>query len=129
MSQLVALFDIDDTLCDTTGQTNLDLRKVFNDGREIITDYTSERCQAYMRREIRRIRSQPGWWTNLPRLNDGFQLYNLMQSEGVEIEILTKMPETYPLALWEKLQWRKKNTPRANNINLTLNKKDTSQTF
>ncbi len=123
MKNLVALFDMDDTLCDTNGQRERDLRKFLSDESEIVTDYLSPKCPLHVKKLLREVISQPHWWENLPKMKDGFQLYDLMKSEGITIEILTKMPETYPLALWEKLVWCKKNTPEVDNINLTLKKR------
>jgi hypothetical protein len=123
MKQLVALFDMDDTLCDTTSQKIREVEKYLPNEKNFSVNYCSPECTLQIRNLLRHTMSQPGWWQNLPKLNDGFELYDLMRSEGINIEIVTKMPETYPLALWEKLSWCKKNTPDADNINLTLKKR------
>jgi len=108
MKQLVALFDMDDTLCDTSGQRARDLMKISEEGAEIISDFRDPRCKLYVQRQLKLIMSQPGWWENLPKLNDGFELYNLAKEEGFETQLLSKAPETYDLAWTEKKRWRDK---------------------
>jgi len=111
MRKLLALIDMDDTLCDTRGQRIRDLRKISKDESEVNPDYLSPNCPPYVQERLRLIMSQPGWWENLQKLEDGFQLYELVKSEGFETQILSKAPETYDLALTEKKKWCNKNVP------------------
>lgn len=121
MKKLVALFDMDDTLCNTRGQRIIDLRKISKNESEINPDYLSPDCPSYIKKRLRTIMSQPGWWKNLPRLKDGFELYELARSEGLETQILSKGPTTYPLAWTEKLLWCQKNVPESK-VTITLDK-------
>lgn len=105
MEQLVALFDMDDTLCDTSGQRARDLTKISEEGTEIISDFRDPRCKPYIQKQLKLIMSQPGWWENLPSLNDGFELYALAQEEGFETQIISKAPKIYDLAWTEKKRW------------------------
>lgn len=114
---------MDDTLCDTTGQKIRDVERYLPNEKNFSVDYCSPECTLQIRTLLRHTLSQPGWWENLRKLEDGFELYDLMRAEEITTEIVTKMPKTYPLALWEKLSWCKKNTPDADNINLTLKKR------
>jgi hypothetical protein len=121
MKKLVALFDMDDTLCDTAGQRERDLRKFVKEESEVVADYLSQRCPPHVKELLRMIIAQPGWWENLPRLEDGFHLYNLAQTEGLETQILSKGPTTYPLAWTEKFKWCQKHVPESK-ITITLDK-------
>lgn len=117
----VALFDMDDVLCDTSGQRARDLVKISEENTEIISDFRDPRCKPHTQRQLRLIMSQPGWWENLPKLNDGFELYNLAQEEGFETQLLSKAPETYDLAWTEKKRWRDKYA-RGSKLTLTEDK-------
>jgi len=123
MKDITILMDMDDTLCDNFGQRTRDLRKIFKNESEVIPDYRSSKCPLHVQKKLRKIMSQPGWWENLPRLEDGFELYELAKKENAEIEILTRAPRTYPLAWTEKFLWCMKNVPDVDNINLTFKKK------
>lgn len=120
MRMPVVLFDLDDTLCDTRGQRIRDLTKLFPD-EPINPDYISPGCPPHMRKALRSIMSQPGWWENLPTLKDGFEIYELAKEVGLETQILSKAPETYPLAWTEKFLWCKRNVP-GSKPTLTLEK-------
>lgn len=121
MKSLVALFDMDDTLCDTTGQRTREIEKYLPNEKKFSVDYCSPQCTPQIKNLLRTSISQPGWWENLPILQDGFDLYNLIKQEGFETHIISKAPETYPLAWTEKFLWCKKHVPESK-ITLTLDK-------
>jgi 5'(3')-deoxyribonucleotidase len=121
MKKLVALFDMDDTLCDTTSQKIREVEKYLPNEKNFSVNYCSPECTLQIRNLLRDTMSQPGWWQNLQKCEDGFELYELAKQEGYETQIISKAPETYPLAWTEKFLWCKKNTP-GSKITLTLDK-------
>ena len=85
------LFDMDGTLFDYEGQLRRDLEKLRSPNEPEITDLWDE-GNGYLKARIDLIKSVPGWWENLPRLDLGFDILTLATAIGFECEILTKGP-------------------------------------
>lgn len=111
MLQPVALFDLDGTLADYDGALDRDLHSVLPPG--FADSWRSNQELPYMKNLIRLIRSQPGWWTRLKKLDDGFKLLELLESKNFNINILTKGPYNHPNSWSEKVVWCRENVPNA----------------
>lgn len=61
------------------------------------------------------IKSQPGFWRNLPRLELGFEVVDVLREVGFNINALTKGPKAESvLPAWtEKAQWVAEHMPYA----------------
>ena len=122
---------MDGTLCDYTGQIQKDLEKMrspfekepYNIGGDVngeVPDWLDNRISA--------IKNVRGWWRNLPRLEDGFQIFDLAVKIGFTPSILTKGPFRTSLAWEEKYNWcreqidAKGHTKRAVSITITEDK-------
>jgi len=61
--------------------------------------------EPYFAKRMSLIKSIPGWWRNLPRIEEGFLVMEMARSVGYDIHILTKGPKLQPAAWAEKLEW------------------------
>lgn len=67
------------------------------------------------------IKSQPGFWRNLPRLELGFQVVDVLREIGFPINVLTKGPERVHAAWTEKVEWAAEHMPFAS-VTITRDK-------
>jgi 5'(3')-deoxyribonucleotidase len=113
----IALFDMDNTICDWDGSMVEDLKRVLPD---LYTEPNMGRSTGYLEywmgdgRNDRPewvenlmavIRTQVGWWKNLKPLRFGMWLLRHAIETGWEVNILTKGPATKPYAWSEKVEW------------------------
>lgn len=122
MTELIALFDMDDTLCDYIGQLKRDLSEFFEDPTPIIQDLYARKVSPDAKARIREIRNRPGWWANLPRLEGGIKLWQLTKDMGFSNCILTKGPYHCDNAYTEKRQWQKRELPDTKIFTITDDK-------
>jgi hypothetical protein len=104
---LVALIDMDGTLCDYQGALLRDLESLRSPGEPP----ASEADSPWLRAREQVIRRQPGWWRTLPRLQRGFDVLAELQALRFEIHVLTKGPLSTPHAWTEKLEWCQVHLP------------------
>ena len=110
----IALFDMDGTLCDYHGAMVRSLELLQSpDELPIDPCHLHGDVPSWLSERISLIRRVPGWWENLPRLDDGFAILELAIQIGFEPQILTKGPATTAIAWSEKLIWCQKNLPHA----------------
>lgn len=72
MSDKVCMFDMDDTLYDYVGQLRRDLEALQSPHEPPLPENLFRDTPAWLRRRMNLIKSQPGWWLNLPRLQLGW---------------------------------------------------------
>jgi len=77
--------------------------------RQVITDREWDIPHIKERRRL--IKTQPGFWRNLPRLEVGFQVLDLLRKHGFTLNILTKGPLHTTNAWTEKVEWAKEHVP------------------
>jgi 5'-nucleotidase len=110
----VALFDLDGTLADfdTTMKSQLEILRSPGEGlslaQEEIIMYEDV---PYMKARRRLVKSQPGFWRNLPPLKLGFQILDVCRSIGFKPHVLTKGPAKAIAAYTEKVEWCKLHLP------------------
>jgi 5'-nucleotidase len=102
MNNKVALFDMDDVLADYAGQLSRDLAKL---GVDMKPGYWwTHRVDDSTWNMITLIKSQKGWWENLPPIKSGLNLINLCADIGFQIGILTRASKIS--SAWEeKFKW------------------------
>ena len=122
MERKIALFDMDDTLCDYRGKLTRDLSESL--GKEAIADIDlfHERIPLKIREAIKEIRQQEGWWRTLPFLSSGMGLWQYLSSLGLENHIASNGPYQDTNGWKEKFEWQKLFLPEAKNITITLDK-------
>lgn len=108
----LALLDMDGTVADFDGQLQKDLAKMRGPGEpDSYEGFHRDPPHIEARKDA--IKRVPGWWRNLPPLNDGFHIYNTLIAEGYRIMVATKGPATTTGAWTEKLDWCRAHLPEA----------------
>lgn len=119
-----ALFDMDETLCDTWGKTLKDLTDYFP--QKILKElhpYEDSMPQEIKER-IKEIQNRKDWWRTLPVLEKGIQLWQYLRTLGFETALATKGPYLKPQAWGEKFQWQKELLPEADEMIITSKNKE-----
>jgi hypothetical protein len=102
----IALFDLDGSLADYTGQLKADLELLRSpDEPELGDNLWALEKLPHMDQRMRLIKAQPGWWRNLPTLADGMRVFNRAKELGFDNNVLTKGPKHHPRAWMEKVEW------------------------
>jgi hypothetical protein len=101
----IALFDMDQTLCDYMGQLNKDLEALRSPEEPKIDVFDGSEWPDYIEARIKLIKSQTGWWRNLTFLELGYEIFSISDCMGFNNQILTKGPRTTTSAWTEKVQW------------------------
>lgn len=114
----IALFDLDDTLADYSGQLEKDLRMISSDNKSQYVHFEKEKNPKWIENRKKLITSQQNWWYNLPKNKLGFDVLKMCQKLGFEIMILTKGPLSKENAWQEKVKWAKKYL--GDNVNITI---------
>ena len=109
---LIALVDMDNTLCDYHGTLTRDLDAIRSPG-EPPTDYQYDASPLHIRERARIIRRQPDWWFNLPPIPSGFAVLELLKKYDYELHILSRSPWSTPNGAGEKIRWAQKHRREA----------------
>jgi 5'-nucleotidase len=109
----IALFDMDGSLADYEGQLAKDMELLRSPNEEEFYLY-DQNAPEWFKNRITLIKSKPGWWLNLPRIGDGFQIYHLAES--------IKGPRNTHNAWTEKLQWCQRELGELIDVTVTFNK-------
>jgi hypothetical protein len=103
-SRKICLVDLDNTLAGYEEALRRDLKRLASPG-EPEMELWSDQWPDWFEARVHMIKSQSGWWANLPRLEDGFQIYNEAKKIGFVTEIFSKGPKRIPMAWAEKVIW------------------------
>jgi len=126
----IALFDLDGSLVNYDLRMLYDLQNLMSkaDQEKLLTEnktlehlYYFERPE-WLKRRIKVISNQTGWWENLERLWIGIDIVELAVRIGFDIHILTKGPKSKPTVWKEKVMWCNKNIPWDHKITITQEK-------
>jgi 5'-nucleotidase len=102
----IALVDLDGTLADYDAAMRRDLIAIANPADEPLgEDFWKLKELPWFKARMLTIRSQPGWWRRLARIESGFQIVRLAAEMGFSINVLSKGPDEHPWAWAEKLEW------------------------
>jgi 5'-nucleotidase len=101
----IALWDLDGSLADYEGVLLKDLKELQSPNEEDITDLWESAESPHITARIRLIKSQPKWWTRLPIIEMGFQLYLRAVKIGFRNLVLSKGPASLPAAWEQKVSW------------------------
>jgi len=111
-SDKIALFDLDGTLAD--------FEKEFMERMEALRsptetkygpdDFWADNLPDYVKARKRLVKAEPGFWTSLPPIPLGFEIFNVAVNEiGSDPVVLTKGPYQNPRAWMEKVEWCNKH--------------------
>lgn len=109
----IALVDMDGTLCDYEGQLRREAAAIV--GPEVnIHEPKWEKL-------VDLIKQRPGFWRELPPLDFGFQVVDLLHQYSFDVHVLTKGPYRTTSAWTEKVDWCRKHLPNVP-VTITENK-------
>lgn len=99
----ICLFDMDGTLFDYDGAIRRDMRKLMSP-EEIEPEDLYDESKPYLKERMDLIKSIPGWWRDLPVHKLGWEVLEKVRELNFKIKILTKGPNSKPLAWAEKVE-------------------------
>ncbi|MBT7706672.1 hypothetical protein HN747_04450 [archaeon] len=108
--EIVALFDMDETLCDHDGALIKDLEKM-RGPHELRLSKLHHPLPNYLYNRSKFIRATEDWWANLPKFKLGWDILKVAQKIGFKIMILTQGPKNKPHAWSGKMKWLSKYLP------------------
>lgn len=111
-SENVALFDMDQTLCDHNGQLARDMKALALPGDPEFTP-DLKNAPKVLQERADRIRSSQEWWASLPRMQLGWDVLQVAQELGYRIMLVTKGPGRNAEAWTGKKLWRDRQLPDA----------------
>ncbi len=112
-SEPIALVDLDGTLADFDGAMAEKLAALRSPGEDPVLEAYGKEKHPWLEARRDLIKSQPGFWKNLPRITDGFAVLSVIREIGFEIHILTKGPAKTTSAWTEKVEWSQAHVPDA----------------
>ncbi len=104
----IALFDMDGTIADYDSQLRSDLAQIRSPDDAIIGQMHGVDLPDYIENRIDLIKTQKGWWANLPPILAGLDLMRCCVDIGFSIHILTQGPKRTKSAWTEKCEWCEK---------------------
>lgn len=98
--------DLDGTVADYDRRMQEELFKLRSPQEALPPDRSQADYDDLPHMKARRhlVKSQPGFWRNLPRIERGFEVVDVMREIGFRINVLTKGPKVFP-AWTEKAEW------------------------
>ncbi len=122
--EIIALFDMDGTICDYVGSIKKELKKLNAPDEEFIDPFKikDDPYYDYLWHRMDLIKADESWWENLPKYKLGFDIFKLTTKLGFYNEILTQAPKSNPAALAGKLKWIQKNINNHIDFTMTRNK-------
>ena len=108
---LIALVDLDGTLCDCAGaiaKALAEMRGPEEDPR--VEDSADPPAHIIARRRM--IMSAPGFWRDLNPLPLGFEILDVLAEVGFQPHVLTKGPANQSLGWMEKFDWCRRYVPK-----------------
>lgn len=107
----IALFDLDGTLADFDASMQHKLEELRSPGEDPKLDETMCEDVPHIRARRRLIKTQPGFWRDLPPIQLGFQLLMEARAQQFLCQILSKQPRKIPTAASEKIDWCVRHIP------------------
>jgi 5'(3')-deoxyribonucleotidase len=117
--------DLDGTVADYDKRMQEELEKLRSPHEPPPPDRSQANYEDGSHMSARRllIKSQPGFWRNLPRIERGFEVVQVLREIGFGINVLTKGPKARSVLLaWtEKAEWSAEHMPYAS-VTITQHK-------
>ena len=111
VSEPVALVDLDGTLADFDGEMTRQMRLLQAPGEEPFVNLGNFEGPPHIEARKLLIKSQPGFWRNLPRLAIGFEILDLLRELRFVTHVLSKTPRRPLAAHTEKAEWCEIHVP------------------
>jgi hypothetical protein len=110
-SNLVALIDLDGTVANYDKAMERDLKSLMSPEEGEYTRATLR--EPHIKKRIKLIRNQPGWWENLEPIKKGMEIVDLLRFYNFSLNVLTKGPHSSSASWSEKVRWCRKHLPDA----------------
>lgn len=117
----IALFDMDGTLCDYEKGLARSLKKLKSPHESPIKPPFRD-VPKYLMERMNLIRQSEEWWSKLPKLKLGFDIWKLAGQCGFRRMILTQGPKYNPRSWSGKKIWIDKNLGKRVDITITRDK-------
>lgn len=117
-----ALVDLDGTLADFDSAMRAALLSLQSPEEPSRLAAEDEDAHPYIKARRELIKGQPNFWFNLPKLEPGFKVLDILRELGFRLTVLTRGPKKYPVAWAEKMAWAQKYVPDAR-ISITSDEK------
>ena len=118
----VALFDMDGTLCDYEKSLLEKLEEFRSPNEPIWSSPVKDDAPEYIKRRADMIRHSEEWWTNLPKLQLGWDVLGIAKELGYKIMILTQGPKANPFSWSGKKMWIDKHLGQDVDLTITRDK-------
>lgn len=115
----IALIDIDETLAGFEERMREQLLLTLSPADKfaqldkLVMHGNIHNGEAWLEARKSLIKSQPGFWRNLPVIDVGMRVYHLLGELGYSRMILTKGPKRTTAAWTEKVEWCAEHVPEA----------------
>jgi len=106
----IALIDMDGTLADYTKSVKQYMEMIKSPEETDSDDYDHSN-KPWVKNRSDLIKSLPGFWSNLEKINVGFRVLEAIVQVGFTPHVLTKAPKNHTNACTEKMDWCRKHLP------------------
>jgi len=111
LAEPIGLFDLDGTLADFDRSMKAKLAELRSPKEDPTLDETAYEDVPHIKARRRLIKSQPGFWRNLAKVELGFQILAEAQAQRFRCSVLTKGPRKISIAWQEKVEWCNEHVP------------------
>lgn len=111
-TEAIALIDLDGTVADYEGQMLKDLEEL-RGPTETVTKSIWDHQGEHIVRRMDTIKNTPDWWANLPVIEAGMRVVEVLREQEWEMLILTKGPKNTKQAWTQKVVWAEEKMPDA----------------
>lgn len=119
----IALVDMDGTLADFSRGMREAMEKLEGPNESWdYHDYDQDTEPPFMRARRRLVKSRPGFWSELPRFQLGFDVTEILIKLDFDITIFTKAPRTQIAAYSEKALWCREHLDFPHQISMVQDK-------
>lgn len=122
VTENIALFDMDGTLCDYDKPLSERLERLKSPHEPICKMPLRDNAPDYIKERADLIRASEKWWEELPKFKLGWDILGVARELGYRIVILTQGPRKNPASWSGKKRWIDKNLGTDVDITITRDK-------
>lgn len=105
MNEKIALLDLDGSIADYDAAMHAGLARLTSPMEVLPEDLYAGERHKWLEHRMDLIKSQPGFWRELPVIKLGIDVYLWLEGNGYNCTVLTKGPKHTHGAWTEKVQW------------------------